>query len=414
MRKGGVRAFFPLLAALAILVAYGVAPIAVWGAEAVVPAAAPISAGGAHALALLPDGTVRAWGYNAYGQLGDGTTENRTSPVSVKDLADVVQVAAGDMHSVALKKDGTVWVWGDNRFGELGTDAKTSSSVPLRLEGLDRVVAVSAGYGYSLAVREDGTAWAWGSNEFGQLGAGLPAGNAFLFRPVQVKDLADVVQVAAGISHGNGVHSLALKRDGTVWAWGWNRFGQLGDGTKENRTSPVPVKDLTEVVQVAAGDGHSLALKRDGTVWAWGDNTFGQLGDGTRGARPTPVQVKNLSRVVAIRRRVRHLLRPHGGRRRVGLGVQRVRAAGGRDDGEPRASRSRAGPRAGAGHRRRGQLRLCRARGRKRPGVGGKHLWPVGGLPSGGFCREARRGGGSSTRRGPFGGEACGAFRRST
>ena len=131
------------------------------------------------------------------------------------------------------------------------------------------VVALAAGQYYSLALKSDGTVWAWGFNTYGELGDGTTTNR---FSPVQVSGLTDVVAVAAGLSHG-----LALKSDGTVWAWGPNSNGQLGDGTTTNRSSPVRVSGLTGVVAVAGGQYHSLALKYDGTVVAWGLNTFSQL-----------------------------------------------------------------------------------------------------------------------------------------
>ena len=151
---------------------------------------------------------------------------------------------------------------------------------------------IAAGYGYSLALKNDGTVWAWGDNEAGQLGDGTTTQrNA----AVQVSGLAGVSAIAAGY-----MHSLALKSDGTVWAWGLNNHGQLGDGTQTDRYIPVQVPGLTDVIAIAAGEYHCLALKNDGTVWAWGDNEFGQLGDGSTTDRHTPVQVSGLSGVIAV------------------------------------------------------------------------------------------------------------------
>jgi alpha-tubulin suppressor-like RCC1 family protein len=157
---------------------------------------------------------------------------------------------------------------------------------------IPNAVAVSGGWGHSLAIRSDGIVWAWGANWAGQLGDGT---NSRSLAPVVVSGLSDVVAVAAG-----GDHSLALKSDGTVWAWGDNYFGQLGDGSNSNRNVPVQVPSLSDVVAVAAGGRHSLAVKSDGTVWAWGENFFGQLGDGSNSRSPVPVAVSGLSDVVAI------------------------------------------------------------------------------------------------------------------
>jgi len=146
-------------------------------------------------------------------------------------------------------------------------------------------VQISLGSGHGLAIKPDGTVWAWGNNIYGQLGDGTTTHRS---TPVQVSGLTDVVSVAGGWAH-----SLAIKFDGTVWTWGNNSNGQLGDGTATNRLTPVQI--MTDVVSVAGGWGQGLAIKSDGTVWAWGRNDYGQLGDGTRTRRLTPVQVIGLT-----------------------------------------------------------------------------------------------------------------------
>ncbi|NHM26454.1 PKD domain-containing protein [Desulfofundulus sp. TPOSR] len=274
-----------------------VTPVQVQGLTDVVA----VSGGVGYSLALKSDGTVWTWGRNDYGQLGDGTTEDRLTPVQVQGLADVVAVAATWYHSLALKSDGTVWAWGRNWAGQLGDGTKKTRVTPVQVQGLTDVVAVAAGCERSLAVKRDGTVWVWGSNAYGALGDGTE--ECCRLTPVQVQGLADVVAVAAG-----DFHSLALKFDGTVWTWGRNWYGELGDGTREKRLYPVQVQGLADVVAVAAGDEHSLALKSDGTVWAWGRNWAGQLGDGTREDRLTPVQVQGLTDVIAVSGEASHSL----------------------------------------------------------------------------------------------------------
>ncbi|CAH2212266.1 RCC1 domain-containing protein [Tepidibacter aestuarii] len=274
-----------------------------------------ISAGNRHSLALKADGTVWAWGSNSNGQLGDGTSgTNKDIPVQVKDATDptgfltnVIAVFASWRHSLALKIDGTVWAWGNNYDGQLG-DATSGSNknMPVQVKDttdptgfLTNVTTISAGWFHSLALKADGTVWAWGNNSKGQLGNGTSGTNEKI--PVQVKDhtafLTNVIAVFASWSH-----SLALKADGTVWTWGNNYDGQLGDGTfGSNKNIPVQVKDttdptgfLTNVIDISGGWFHSLALKTNGTVWAWGGNSSGQLGDGTFGSNKNiPVQVKD-------------------------------------------------------------------------------------------------------------------------
>jgi alpha-tubulin suppressor-like RCC1 family protein len=152
--------------------------------------------------------------------------------------------------------------------------------------------AVSAGRAFTVALKAEGTVWAWGDNWDGQLGDGTTESRPL---PLQVSGLAGAIAVAAGADH-----SLALKADGSVWTWGNNGYGQLGDGTTESRTTPVQVTGLTEVVAVAAGSFHSLALKADGSVWTWGANWYGQLGDGTTAQRATPVQVSGVTAAIAV------------------------------------------------------------------------------------------------------------------
>ncbi len=245
------------------------------------------SAGEFHTLGLKTNGTVLAWGYNAYGQLGEGTTANRSSAVPVDGLKDVSQIAAGYYHSLALKADGTVWSWGNNNSGQLGDNSLVNRTTPVQVGSLSDVIAIAAGGYHSLALKADGTVWTWGSNQVGQLGDGTISDRLM---PVQVGMLSDV----SGISGGLG-HSLAVKRDGTAWSWGGNGDGQLGDGTTVSSSTPVQVSSLNGITQVSAGGFHSLALKSDKTVWSWGANDVGQLGDGTTTQRLNPVQVAGLT-----------------------------------------------------------------------------------------------------------------------
>ncbi|WP_332908492.1 RCC1 domain-containing protein [Paenibacillus roseus] len=252
-----------------------------------------VAGGSNHSLAVKQDGTVWAWGYNRYGQLGDGTTIQRTTPVQVSGLTNVISVVAGDHHSLAIKQDGTVWVWGYNSFGQLGDGTKSDRTTPVQVSGLNNVISVSAAREHSLALKQDGTIWTWGNNNRGQLGDGTRSERT---TPVQVSGLTSVISVVAG-----AYHSLAIKQDGTIWAWGYNAMGQLGNGTGiDHSIIPMQVINLNNVRAVAAGGHHSLAIKQDGTVWAWGSNLNGELGDGTNTNRYTPVQVTGLSDVIAV------------------------------------------------------------------------------------------------------------------
>ena len=251
-----------------------------------------IAAGYSHSLALRKDGTVWAWGYNGYGQLGDGTTSEKRSPVQVNGLSGVTAIAAGGSHSLVLKNDGTVWAWGANDYGQLGDGTTTKKITPVQVSGVSGIIAVACGESHSLALKNDGTVWTWGANWYGQLGDGTSAGKR---SAVQVNGLSGITAIVCGYSH-----SLALRNDGTVWAWGYNYYGQLGDGTTTNKTTAVQASGLSGVTAIAGGSGYSLALKSDGTVWAWGDNYYGQLGDGTVIKETTAVQVGGVSEVIAI------------------------------------------------------------------------------------------------------------------
>jgi alpha-tubulin suppressor-like RCC1 family protein len=249
-----------------------------------------IAAGYGHVLALKGDGTVWAWGSNTQGQLGDGTYQGRALPVRI--LSGVKAIAAGRDHSLALKEDGTVWAWGSNSYGQIGEGSLnyTGSTLPTRVNGLNGILAISSGGAHSLALQNDGTVWAWGENAHGVLGDGT---NESRFSPVRSK-LTDVKAMDAGESG----HGLAVRSDGNVWSWGYDYMGQLGKGgvsmhsldrlplgPEADSYNPDIVRGLSSVKAVAAGGSHSVALATDGTVWTWGSNSDGQLGQGSAGGK---------------------------------------------------------------------------------------------------------------------------------
>ncbi|OQW97512.1 MAG: hypothetical protein BWK77_01535, partial [Verrucomicrobia bacterium A1] len=247
---------------------------------------AVLAAGTYHSLVSRADVAVGACGYNAYGQLGDGTTTARYLPVTTSNLTDVVSLAAGYFHSLAVKPDGRVWGWGRNNYGQVGDRSATTRTKPVLASNLVNAVKVAAGYYHSLAVKSDGTAWAWGYNGYGQLGFGNVKNTNM---PCVVSNLVNVADIAGGM-----YHSLAARTNGTVWAWGRNNYGQLGDRSLSNRYAAVLVSNLTGVVDVNAGYYHSLAVKSNGTVWAWGLNNYGQLGIGNTTTQRVPVRVSNV------------------------------------------------------------------------------------------------------------------------
>ncbi|WP_170157263.1 right-handed parallel beta-helix repeat-containing protein [Roseimicrobium gellanilyticum] len=252
-----------------------------------------IAAGYAHSAAVTSDGKIHTWGGNAYGELGDDSSLFSTTPVQFSGVISVTQIAAGRNFGLALKSDGTVWSWGSNDLLQLGNGTVLSRPDPIQITALGSdTVSIAASLNTSYAVKADGTVWGWGSNRQGQLGNSAPIGDT---APVQITGLGGIIQVASG-----GQHGLALRTDGTVYAWGRNIFGEVGDGTSTSRMTPQLVPGLSGVVAVSAGLAHSMALKSDGTVWSWGYNSNGQLGHTPISTVRVPRQITTLSDVVAI------------------------------------------------------------------------------------------------------------------
>ena len=245
-----------------------------------------VSAGWCHSIGIRTNGTAWGWGDNGNGKLGDDTTINRSSPVSVVGgFTDWCQVGAGAAHSLGVKYDGTLWAWGCNVVGQLGDNTSTNRSSPVSVVGgFTDWCQVSAG-GQSLGVRTNGTAWAWGCNVCGRLGD-----NTTIHRssPISiVGGFTDWCQLSAGQEH-----SLGVRTNGTIWGWGDNGQGRLGDNTAIARSSPVSVVGgFTDWCQVSAGAYRSLGVRTNGTAWAWGRNQCGQLGDNTTISRSSPVLV---------------------------------------------------------------------------------------------------------------------------
>ncbi len=270
-----------------------------------------------HILALDKDNNLWAWGDNEYGQLGDGTTTNKTSPTKIETGITFVQLSGGYFHSAGIDNEGKLWTWGLNNLGQLGNGTTTQRTKPIKIMGdktFKKVIAsdystlaidindeiwywgeyyggggngknipqkldfkieysLISGNSHYLFLDEQNKLWSWGANHAGQIGDGTTITRT---NPVQIKPETKFTQVSAGARF-----SLSIDEEGNLWSWGKNDDGQIGDGTKTDKTSPVQITKETKFAQVSAGSNHCLAIDNEGNLWSWGRNFRGQLGDGT-------------------------------------------------------------------------------------------------------------------------------------
>ncbi|MFI6691497.1 RCC1 domain-containing protein [Streptomyces sp. NPDC050433] len=233
-----------------------------------------ISAGGtseddSFALALA-DRTVKAWGHNSSGQLGNGGRTNRNSPAAVSRLTDIKDIAAGGQHALAVDEQGKVYSWGENNYGQLGNNRTGDTRVlPNVVKGMPKVKQVSAGCDFSLALTEAGKVYAWGRGVYGQLASGDRTTSS---KPREIEGLRNVTEIDAGCHH-----ALALTADKTVKSWGRNESGQLGNSSTRSSVVPVDVDRIENVSDIDAGANHNYAMGSEGQVWGWGNNQNNQL-----------------------------------------------------------------------------------------------------------------------------------------
>lgn len=270
-----------------------------------------VSSGAKHALVINDQGQIVSWGYNRFGQLGNETMISTLKPTFVKNIHDksIIAVSAGMYHSSALTDKGTVWMWGWNNHGQIGIDSfiHEQSTIPIQinqqiyteengvqLSPIGDVVSIASGSNHMLALKSDGTVWAWGDNTNGQLGDQQSSSIVNRHIAQQISNLSDVIMISA-----RGSTNLALKSDGTVWIWGENQLG----GKLASIRTPIQIKEVTDVSYISAGSNHSLAVKKDGTVWTWGGYTSSEVEETKR-----PNLVHGLSSIVSVSTGVSHNL----------------------------------------------------------------------------------------------------------
>lgn len=243
-----------------------------------------IAVGSAQYIGLKDNGTIWLWGSNSFGSLGTGNTINNYTPTQL-GTDTWISIAAGTFHSVAVKSDGTLWAWGYNENGEIGDGTYVTKLSPVQIGTDNDWSKVESGGYFTMGQKNDGTLWSWGANAEGQLGHGnAPVPNNI---PVKIGTASDWISFSVGYEVAG-----AVKSNGTLWTWGSNSNGQLGNGTSVQRErSPVQASPDTDWMLVDMGNYHGLALKSGNTLWAWGWNNLGQIGDGTFISRNTPVMI---------------------------------------------------------------------------------------------------------------------------
>ena len=268
-----------------------------------------ISAGGIHTVAIDEEGKAYTWGNNEVGQLGDGTTTNSVFPICISDKENelkgkrIVDISAGYGHTVAIDEEGKVYTWGDNGDGQLGDGTTNDSPLPICISNKEnelkgkKIISISAGGYHTVALDEEGKVYTWGDNYYGQLGDEMTYRSKV---PICISNKENelkgkkIISISAG-----GDHTVAIDEEGKVYTWGYNRGGQLGDGTTNDSEVPICISDKEnelkgkKIISISAGGGHTVAIDEEGKVYTWGFNYYGQLGDGTTTNSVLPICISN-------------------------------------------------------------------------------------------------------------------------
>ena len=243
-----------------------------------------LSAGYQHGLGVRSDGTLWSWGEGDFGRLGHNNSLDQSAPLQIGTDNDWLLVGAGTLHSLAIKSDGTLWSWGENASGQLGRDSTSVDYLVPGQVGTDTDwIWLSVGEEHNMALKADGTLWAWGKGSKGRTGLGSTVD---VNVPTQVGADSDWAWVSSGFQH-----TMAIKEDGTLWGWGEGNYYRLGNGATADEYTPTRVGSDNNWIWVSSGRTHSLGIRADGTLWAWGRGAHGRLGTGNTNDQTAPVQI---------------------------------------------------------------------------------------------------------------------------